>query len=70
MEKIKETQKAMILSAMERGRAITPMIAFLEFGCLNLSARICELQVEGYKVCREWVKIPTTGKRVMSYRLA
>jgi hypothetical protein len=63
------TQKKQIESALRRGETITPMTAFTEFGCLNLSARICELITDGLIIRREWMRTPT-GKRVMSYKMA
>lgn len=67
METEKATQKKRIAFALQRGETITPMVAFKEFECLNLSARIHELEQDGMSIKREWVKVPS-GKRVMSYR--
>lgn len=68
MEKETLTQKQLIAAALKRGETITPMIAFVDYGCLNLSARIGELRMDGMKIRKEWLKVPS-GKRVMSYSL-
>lgn len=68
MANARTTQKQLIRAYLEAGKTITPMVAFQEYGCLNLSARIAELKYDGMAIRKNWYSTPS-GKRVMSYFL-
>ena len=47
------SQNARILAALKRGRKLTPLRAFLQFGTLALHSRIAELRARGHAIkCR------------------
>jgi hypothetical protein len=56
------TQNAQILQYLQRGRAISPLVALDRFQCLRLAARVRELRDQG-------VKIKTTMTRVGRHKL-
>lgn len=60
------SQTQMILAALKRGRALTPLEALNEFGCFRLAARVDELRQQGHAIAVERAKLPT-GKRVARY---
>ena len=55
MEK-KITQRDRVLQYMRENNGITAYEAVVEVGCTQLSARICELQREGYMFSTEMIK--------------
>jgi ribosomal protein S8 len=55
MEK-KITQRDRVLQYMRENNGITAYEAVVEVGCTQLSARICELQREGYMFSTELIK--------------
>ena len=55
MEK-KITQRDRVLQFMNEHGSITAYEAFTEIGCTQLSARICELEAEGYVFDKELIK--------------
>ena len=65
---MKESQKAQILAALERGEALTPLDALRRFGCLRLGARIWDLKRAGHAIGTDTV-VTDTGKRVARYRM-
>jgi len=57
MEKEKKiTQRDRVLQYMREHNGITAYEAVKEVGCLQLSARICELQKEGHMFSTELIK--------------
>ena len=52
----KITQRDRVLQFMNEHGSITAYEAFTEIGCTQLSARICELQREGYIFSTELIK--------------
>jgi len=46
----KHTQKSRILSALNKGKALTALDAVFEFGTTRLGARIYDLRRRGYKI--------------------
>lgn len=49
-----ESQKAQIISHMEEGGWLTPILAIRLFGCTKLATRISELIREGYPIIKDW----------------
>ena len=62
------SQRLEIQRYLAKGHTITPMQAFLKFGCLTLSQRIGEIKRHGFPVKSEMVSV--SGKRVARYRIA
>lgn len=61
------SQNETIRAALLAGRAITPLEALQEFGCLRLAARISDLRRTGMDIeCRH---VTRNGKRFARYRL-
>lgn len=61
------SQNETIRAALLTGRAITPLEALQEFGCLRLAARISDLRRTGMDIeCRQ---VTRNGKRFARYRL-
>ncbi|MBS4057778.1 MAG: hypothetical protein KGZ82_10720 [Bacteroidales bacterium] len=60
------TQNQMILRALQRGRSLTPLHIFREFGCLRASARIYDLRRMGHAVKTRMVQV-RGSKRVAEY---
>jgi|Laugresu1bdmlbsd_1035121.scaffolds.fasta_scaffold49611_4 hypothetical protein len=61
------TQNETIRAALLAGRAITPLEALHEFGCLRLAARIRDLRQTGMDIeCKNVIR---NGKRFARYRL-
>jgi hypothetical protein len=52
----KITQRDRVLQFMNEHGSITAYEAFTEIGCTQLSARICELEAEGYVFDKELIK--------------
>lgn len=50
------TQAEQILAALESGRRLTPGDALHEFGCMRLGARVYDLERDGYKIDRRFVR--------------
>jgi hypothetical protein len=63
-----DTQKQRLLSYLKRHHYITRMDAFRHCGCCNLWARISELESDGYKFDRRWIKTRNEVK-VLQYWL-
>ena len=63
------SQTAAILTALKKGRSLTPLDALGEHGSFRLGARIHELRAEGWPILRDW-HVTDTGKRVAKYTLA
>lgn len=61
-------QCRLLLSQLESGKRLTPLISAFEFGVMALSQRMGELDRAGYPIKREWVKLPS-GKKVMGYSM-
>lgn len=64
-----QSQCKAILSDLQAGKKITPLDAFLNHGCMRLSARIYDLRQSGYAVVAERAET-STGKKIARYRLA
>ena len=60
------TQSDRILSALERGAAISPLTALERYGCMRLAARIDELRRAGHNIKTTMVH-EKTGKRYALY---
>lgn len=52
----KITQRDRVLQFMNEHGSIAAYEAFTEIGCTQLSARICELEAEGYVFDKELIK--------------
>ena len=52
----KITQRDRVIQFMREHGSITAYEAFTEIGCTQLSARICELEAEGYVFDKELIK--------------
>lgn len=60
----KNTQKADILNFIREMGSITRMQAFTAIGVVELSARILEMERDGYKFNRDWVNgVAHNGRR-------
>jgi len=51
------TQKNRLREFLDSGRSVTRLSAFNELGIVELSARICNLEREGYSVQKERIKV-------------
>jgi|DEB0MinimDraft_6_1074348.scaffolds.fasta_scaffold179987_2 hypothetical protein len=51
------TQKNRLREFLDSGRSVTRLSAFNELGIVELSARICNLEREGYSVSKERIKV-------------
>ena len=47
---MKYSQKAWILSQLNKGRTLTPIVAFDGCGTMRLAAHIYELRADGYNI--------------------
>lgn len=63
------TQSEMILEALQRGEAVTPLFALQRFGCFRLGARIWDLKQAGHEIDMQLIDVGN-GKHVASYSLA
>lgn len=61
-------QNERILSYLQTGKRLTPLIALRRFGCLRLSGRIYELRALGHQIKSELVR--RGGKWVSEYWLS
>jgi hypothetical protein len=61
------TQKRKILAHLEKGQTITSLMAFKQFGCTRLAARVLDLRRDGYPVKSE--RISVNGKHVSKYSI-
>ena len=57
-----------ILTYMQTGRSINPLIALEKFGCMKLSARIVDIESMGYEVVHA-LEQTKDGKRFSVYWL-
>lgn len=62
------TQKKLILKHLQNNRGITLLDAIMQYGCLNLSARITELRNEGYHIETVYRKDIELDKTIAEYR--
>ena len=62
------SQKNEILETLKRGETITPLEALRDFGCMRLSARIGELEADGWHINSRPVHLDR-GKTVAGYSL-
>ncbi len=51
------TQKNRLREFLDSGRSVTRLSAFNELGIVELSARICNLERDGYNVSKERIKV-------------
>ena len=65
-----ESQKAKILSWLQSGYSITPMVALKKFNCFRLGARVKNLRDKGYEIITDMIEDKKTNKRYASYRLS
>lgn len=63
------TQTRQILSYMQRGRSIDPLVSLRLFGCFRLAARILEIKEYGHRVKREMVR-NRAGRKFARYYLS
>jgi hypothetical protein len=61
------TQKKEILAHLEKGKTITSLMAFKQFGCTRLAARVLDLRRDGHPVKSE--RISVNGKHVSKYSI-
>ena len=61
-------QSNKILIHLMSGQSITPLQALDLYGCFRLSARIQDLEAEGYKIKSKLIDL-SNGKRVAQYQL-
>ena len=61
------SQTIQILNVLSKGRTITPIDAFENFGCLRLAARISDLRAEGHAIITTIAN--KNGKRFAKYSL-
>ena len=59
------SQRSEILSYMKKGYYITTYMAFMKFKCTSLRDRIRDIEHQGIKVKRQWVK--SDKKRYLEY---
>ena len=62
------SQEQQILSALKKGRRITPLDALSEFNCFRLGGRIYDLKQQGWNIKTDMVQ-SSSGKRFARYRL-
>lgn len=67
-ESSSETQKALILKALQQGDRLTHLDAEKRFNCLRLGARIYDLKKRGHNIISKMITVPS-GKRVAQYWL-
>ena len=60
-----ETQEALILKRLQKGKGITQLQALIKFDCLRLSDRIFRLRRKGYNI--ETKMIEKNGKYYAEY---
>ncbi len=60
------SQTQRILTALQQGERITPLDALDRFGCFRLSARIADIEKQGYRVNRKMIKL-CNGNRFKEY---
>lgn len=65
---MKKTTREKIIAALMKGKAITPIQALNDFGCMRLSARIHDLREEGWPIETKMTKT-ASGKTVAKYKL-
>jgi hypothetical protein len=68
LELDRASQSDLILAALERGHAITPLFALGAWGCFRLAARIADLRRLGYDIETKNVR-GGNGKHFAEYRL-
>ena len=62
------SQEQMILSALRKGRKLTPLDALAEFNCFRLGGRIFNLRQQGWNIKTDMVS-SSSGKTFAQYRL-
>ena len=62
-------QCRLLLSQLEAGHRLTPLISAYQFGVMALSQRMGDLRRAGYPISARMVTLPS-GKRVAEYSLA
>jgi hypothetical protein len=69
--KIIEAQKKRIAKWLNKGKTLTGLDAWYNFGCYRLSARIYDLRREGMNIESTMIEITSDGKKkhVAKYRL-
>lgn len=67
MSKSSESQSQLILSHMQSGQPINPIVALNKYGCFRLSARIYDLKQSWYVIRTEIVE--RKGKEFAQYSL-
>ena len=60
-----ETQEALILKRLQKGKGIKQLQALIKFNCLRLSGRIHDLRRRGYNI--ETKMVEKNGKRYGEY---
>lgn len=66
-KKTTESQNAMVLKYLKRGKKLTPYQALWKFDALRLGARIYDLRQLGHKI--ETTMIKSNSKRFAQYSL-
>ncbi len=64
---MKKSQSEMILDHIRRHGSINPLQALRNYGCLRLSARICDLKQRGFNIVAKLIR--NKNKRFASYSL-
>jgi len=62
-----DSQNGQIKAHLQHGKTITPLVAFVKFGCLRLSGRIYDLRKEGLAIHKRLIS--SGGKTFAEYSL-
>lgn len=66
------SQRDRLLSYLQSGNKITRLDAFNQLGIVELSARIIDLQKDGFEIQKEWITVTNRFKekvRVVRYSI-
>lgn len=62
----KGTMEWEILSALQNGERLTPLLALQRYACLSLSQRVSEFKRQGWPILSRMVPLPS-GKKCCEY---
>ena len=62
------SQEKAILAHLKSGKTLTPLQAYILFGCLRLGARIYDLRKK-HTITSTMVKVGRRGRRVAEYKM-
>lgn len=63
------SQNKQILRYFQAGGSLTQLDALHRFGCMRLGARVHDLRELGHDIHVEYVRTPSTGKRIARYSM-